>query len=1046
MNRKPSSFLIWPLMGFFASSVVQAQDIAVFGDYQNQSGTSGAAFFSGHVLPGQINGALNPELPKSGQYGLSQTSFGQMVAASVPFPAFQKTIIAAVNANLYCSDSSSCDAHAFRYKTILEEARTAQGIGLNDRLADLWLEADRSKALEEAGRIIEALRYDPSDSGLRHALLDIYYDLTVADMLLAKELESDAQMSVLNFDDARYYTEVGGFVINKEIDYLEQAKAAYEIAGRRYFQFLLSPLGVDTERATDVEDASFPFAYHLFRKLGTERDYKDLVLLFDLQKIYAQLSAKLLKLYILRNDAEDIEKAQRLLANVQQQSYIDGELLKGIFSAEELQQIPESAGLNAAQLGWEQALTQFASLSSHIDSETNPLGLAPDMLALFAEGAVVATDASGGIRLNDSFSQLQTKLLPDGATASGEFAEARQKYETAKTEYTSVRLNGDQVQSELENQRNLFASRLQSIVGCPHPSISASISGCVSYERPDENSGGLIYHQLQNIEQANLRIERNGQEIENLNQQIEIEIERVGLANGVNDLVAETYIKYGEKQAKLTEKIAEIRAKQAKSKGIASGLGSIIGSVAAAVFSGGTTLAVSSAIGSMSITQKSGGASVLSGIASGVGSILGGIADAKVISSIGGLEAEKERLEAQQQAEIAYLNGKIQDINSAARVKELLLNMSILAIDSESAALTLKQELSKLQALLDEKAYLEARWAASKEELAERYFADPVHRLILNDKIIEAEFTFKAAQRWLFWLARAYEYRWNTSINEDSIPALNYSTHYTIDSIYKLRNTEELLDMAKAIYSADHGRNIGVKKDTQSISFSFREDFLGFKRFQENGEPAVYSDPMSGEMVDALTAFRSYLKHIAPRVQSTKLPGREVLQLVFSTAKENLSGTFFNRSRWNEKNIWLSIAINAASSESELVVWLEQNGMSYLRNQRYGILDSTQPDRLLGETRIWPVQRWTSIGNGGEEFVHENFIGFAVNASVGSTPPSTPPESLRKAEFQELSPATSRWLLEVPVKSASGEQILDLDTVNDIEFQFENYYMAPRID
>ncbi|MCP4697972.1 MAG: hypothetical protein GY862_14135 [Gammaproteobacteria bacterium] len=1048
MNRVQQFLTCWLFIGFsILSANLKAQDITVFGDYQNRSGTAGAAFFSGHVVPAQINGTVNADLPKNNQFGLSRSAFGQAVAGTVPFPSFQNIIADEVKATLYCSTATVCDTHAFRYKTILAEARTSQGIGLDDRLGTLWTSVDRDSALGEAETIIEALRYDPSNQGLRTALLDIYYDLTVADMLLAKELEADAQMSVLNFTDSRYNTPSGGFVINKEIDYLEQAKASYETAGQRYFQFLLSPLGIDTARASDAGDTSLPFAYHLFYKMASGRDYKDLILLFDLQKMYAQLSAKLLKSYILRDDQTDVDNARQLLADVQQRSYIDGQVLKGIFSDAEVSQIPESSGLIAAQAGWQQALTRFVGLSSVINSETNPLGLAPDMLALFSNGAVI----NGGV-LNDSFAQLKSALLPDGVNAIGELGEAWGKYKAAFDDYTGFQLKSDQIQGELQNHRNLFASRLQTIAGCPHPSdISASVTGCTSYDKPTLNSAGLIYQQLQNIGQAKIRIERNGQEIDNLNRQIETEIERLGKANGVNNLIAETYIKYGNKQAKLTEEIARIRAKQAKKKGIASGIASIVSAVAG-IMSGGATFAITGLASSIAVNgevtvsdKSSGWGAFASGMVSGIGSILGGISDAKVINSIGALEAEKERLAAQQQAEITYLNGKIQAINSAAHVKGLLLNMSILAIDSESAALTMSQELSKLQALLDEQIYLEARWTASKDELASRYFADPVHRLILNDKVIEAEFVFKTAQRWLFWLVRAYEYRWNTSITENSIPAPDYSTHYTLNTIYKLRNAEELLDMAKAVYTANHTRTIGIKKDTQSITFSLREDFLGFKRLNANGETVLYPDPLTGESVDALTAFRSYLKHVAPHVVSKNLAGKEVVQLVFNTAKENLSGTFFNSGRWNEKNIWLSISINAESSESELVVWLEQNGMSYIRNQKRGAADTAQADRIKGEMRIWPVQRWTATGNAGEEFVHENFIGYAINAMIGSSLPATPPASVKKTEFQELSPATSRWVLEIPFRTTSGGQILDLDTVADIELQFENYYMAPRI-
>ena len=56
-------------------------------------------------------------------------------------------------------------------------------------------------------------------------------------------------------------------------------------------------------------------------------------------------------------------------------------------------------------------------------------------------------------------------------------------------------------------------------------------------------------------------------------------------------------------------------------------------------------------------------------------------------------------------------------------------------------------------------------------------------------------------------------------------------------------------------------------------------------------------DPVTGQSVDALTAFHSYLKSIAPHVKPTWGTNKEVVRLQFSTVRPNLQGIFFSPDR-----------------------------------------------------------------------------------------------------------------------------------------------------
>jgi hypothetical protein len=167
--------------------------------------------------------------------------------------------------------------------------------------------------------------------------------------------------------------------------------------------------------------------------------------------------------------------------------------------------------------------------------------------------------------------------------------------------------------------------------------------------------------------------------------------------------VSAVYIAYGNKQADITERIGHIKAAQAAANALAD------------IFS----------------AEK-----ILTGASFVV--LLNGAVQTGAEAGIGDLEAEKERLAAAEQAEI-------EGIDSAARVKTLLLGMHTLAVDSAEAALLMRQEIARMAALYREKSELESRIAERNSDLASRYFADPVHRLAADWRMIEANLGFEDA-------------------------------------------------------------------------------------------------------------------------------------------------------------------------------------------------------------------------------------------------------------------------------------------------------------
>jgi hypothetical protein len=212
-------------------------------------------------------------------------------------------------------------------------------------------------------------------------------------------------------------------------------------------------------------------------------------------------------------------------------------------------------------------------------------------------------------------------------------------------------------------------------------------------------------------------------------------------------------------------------------------------------------------------------------------------------------EKRKEYLAALEQAEI-------EGLESDAQVKTLLLGMSTLEVDSLEAALLLQQEEGRLVALYREKGELERTIAESAEAVADRYFADPVHRLRSQHDTVLANFSFDEAQKWLFFMVRALEYKWNT-------PFTNYlylGQRWSTETLFKLRNAAELELFYNAMIAYES--QIQLPKDDYFDWFSVREDFFGYKRTNNLGQLLFYVDTATGQSENAIEAFRRRLRRL----------------------------------------------------------------------------------------------------------------------------------------------------------------------------------------
>ncbi|HVR35511.1 MAG TPA: hypothetical protein VMS21_06625 [Methylomirabilota bacterium] len=872
---------------------------------------------------------------------------------------------------------------AFRYRHLLYGEEDSDLRARVEVLPELYGQAERDLAAAVQGELLKGLELNPDDADLGNLLLDIYYDRTVVEGLLAKEVEAEAERARFGLIPQ------GGFLIDDEIPLRSQVLESNRTVLNAYFPLLSDGLGL----AIDP-----PIGFQLFQDLVPTRGlmaatytneagmnvpvtgepmlfsgYKDLVLLFELLRDHGRAAETLARLLIARGEPDDITRAAEVIADAQRLVFLQGNLLKNLF--DDLPPEGDPSGLAEAMGGWRQRLNALASLQPLLSSGDNVLGFADDFM-------MYVQQFSGQTQnFFDSYDALKARLDPeDGSNPLGHALEELQQ---AVVSYADYRGFQDQLAAQFNNSSITYTDRLRDIVGVfpSDPRYS---------DNPTNNAGSELDLQYRSIELARLQIKRNQVEIGNLNQQIRIELNKA-------ESLSNVMVNFGSRQSRLTEQIGHINATQAGADALADALS----------------------------PEK-----LLTG------RIFGYILNAGVQAGGEVMKAEREG----QKEELAALEqATITGIESDATVKTLALGLKTLAVDSQEAAALLRQEMNRLVALYREKEDLEQKLAGQQQSLAYRYFADPIHRLTAQSNMTDANLAFEEARKWVFFLVRALEYKWNTPFRNFEYPS-GSGRRWSASTLFKLRNAAELEQMTLAMDTYES--QIQLPKDDYFDWFSVRDDFFGYRLTNRVGEAQVYADPISGEPVGAIEAFRSRLRQMQD--------ASGTIRLEFSTVREIPGGTFFRGPRFSatgqvlsrglflDKINWLKINLpgDHTLGRSQLSGELSYGGSSFIRNFDVGIPDPDRADRIRDELTAFSTRFWFFHAPSGTWRFNEALsspVTMQLNAD-----PRTPPTVQEIEVFKERSVAASGWVLRIQT-SDLGQPVLDLDELDDVELYFYHY-------
>ena len=895
-----------------------------------------------------------------------------------------------------------CYDFTFRYKDYLYSRKGEYIYGKLENISKYWGSEERINAQKRIKDLSQNLKNDLMDIAHREALLDVHYDIALAELGVAQEKVIDSLKISIGINPLV----TNEHAINQEIELLEESMNLFKNGLKVYFDLLKDSLGVDTKSIDENVVDDIPFGYYIFSSLVPSRSlysllqknaqdeyilpgeqaflssnnheteliingYKDLILLIQIEKEYVQTAVRLAKLYLIKHYSENClwpnkcHIAGTLIGNVLQASYLEVETLLNCFNITDLTNV--NWDIFPSQLydqisGWQIAINQLTFLQAFIHGEANPLGYRDDILVLIQTN-LPSTQVSEKFH---SFDFLSSYLTDE--TSGGPLSVALKDLQKAKKDYENYRDRQDQLAYQLNSSREKYDERLREIVGVGF--------GEPGYDNPAGNKAGEIALQNINIKRAELNFEASQKEVENIKEQINIEINKRGEQQSIKNAITQVILKYGEVATNLSERLSAISAEQ-------------------------LYLNTFFSTKNHSLSEYLSREEKLKGF----------------------FQGQLQRISALERAEIYSLESLLLDIESKALIKNMILRMESLLLDTINSALLIEQEYGRLAALISEKQYLEQRRTESNSELAARYFADPSHRLLKDQSIVQAELSFQRAQRWMFLAIKTLEYKWNIKLSHDDSTSIKLE--YTSKDLFKLRNANELNNMFNFMKNFDMNMNIGAPIDDAYKKFSLREDFLKYNKDIE--------------------AFRYYLSSNVLEVNDpeNKMPVK-VMRIKFSTVKEHLD--FFFRNRWLEKINFLKVKLLGGvriQQGSTLSGHLTYGGVSYIRNRKHGLIDQNDPDKLIGEMTAYPVN-YLFYNPNQNHWQNKTELEKSILIQFNEDPELFP-SIYRIESYRECSIANSEWSLYIPIMDLDNNEIVKISEILDIEIHF-NFYFYSRVN
>jgi hypothetical protein len=1009
--------------------------------------SSSAATYSGNV--DTTDSAPSGTIPGVGTVKLQESSFGQALATDVPYRGFELDSILRAQAVLYPATNLNnrveveASGAVFRYKFLLFNTN-AGTVAVDPDKMTLWFGATERAKFNDAVKLMrDALKYAPYDRTLRNTLLDAYYDRAVAEAQFVKlDLARIARyrLGLLALAPSE-------FVINKEIEIATNLLARYEDAFRGYGEMLKDRMGVDVKEYDPNAVAGLPMGTFIFQQeqpfrnqyaaqwvddagvirtvprydpaLGTNvvdpdrvmfAAYKDYVMLTGLLRDYARSAADLVPLFGMRGlktpTQDDVQAAYNLIAKVQRETQMQVLWLRSMFPA--FDPGPgDASGFQAALNGLGVGLADLDSFRAFLDGKANLLGFDPNFLVLIKE-------APDGTERFDSYDALMYWI--GARPPMSDFTPlgyARTAYNEAKASYENYKGKADQVWDQLDTIAGTYDDRYYEITGWDPGDTTTSH---ILAPKP----GSELWQANQNIALSDKRVASMRAQSANLAGTITTANEVVTLASTKSDRLDTAKTDYFNTTTPTWDNLADYAANMAASQ-------AAYDTITAIASIDGITTILGAGLNIAAI-----------GLSGAANTVIQTVNSHKTKTA----ERDLERAAADYDVAQMKLDIPTEIAQAGMEYQDRLREQTALALEMDDATTTQGQEVARRALLIRELERIKQQAEESDANLADRYYADPIHYLRAQNDMILADQAFRDAQRWTFFTLRALEFKWNKDFVISWL-----SKDWQLSSIFKLRNYTELAQLVGAMEEFNRVNLLGFNREPFLDVISLRNDILA--PAAGKGQDDLWLDVETGDRVTSTNLFRRKLQRMVDGeghllLNLNTFAFKKDSGFFFLGPRYRTNGTVLSAGKYLDKIDW--IKFNVVGSHTPVVrdANLSYGGTCYLRTRVPPCGDPDNPFELAGEYRVFPFYYFRTLDNGvtwQTRKVQEDTVKMAFTQASGEPEPDLQyPNSLLKNLFlKERSVAATSWVLTLP------KGTFNLNQMEDIEIYVRHLFVSREI-
>jgi hypothetical protein len=1036
--------LLLPALGVHAAI---EQPMTVVPDYRNPVSLGGnhppcVTIYGGHVLTYKAPGSTEPaQVPSSNSYMLMQSAFGQPVSA-IPYADYVNDTLRRAQDLLYYNTTPGASAElnakaAFRYKVYLysRDPDTAKVRADFHSFDNMYAEEERVRAATAELMILEGLRYSPMNPKIWNILLDVYYDRAVAEIQFIKL--KLANLSALRLGLTAPKPNQVELVIDQEIEFYKSILEGHEHILAQYSRLFTESFGIDVHRYDPHAEPDVPVGYYVFQKEVPSRSlhasqfrdndgvvrtvpdrygnsaprqlfagYRDYVLLLGVLRDYARDAAQLVQDYALRGrqtvQYDDYAQGGRLIDRVQTELIFGQAILKGMFPGYPPEGDPDNAGVRAALNGVAVGLGNLSEMKGFLKGEVNFLGFDPNFLILIQEYPIQIPE---GNRF-DSYDAIVAWLGQEYSPLQM----AELTYTEARNAYQSYRGYADQVFNELTEVETTYHGEYFRIVGAMPDDPTYNVTNPAPGSELD-----LVNHRIAGGEVKMASLAARATKLK----------EHIAKATDFRDNSADekissiktAYSTYKDTVSSEWDMITHWNAAQAFSQ---AAYDTISDCMAIGTTAGGSINPVGAVTGAAGITTVAiaGAANTL---VQTTGEELKGFA-----------QKEIDRAQAEYQKEIALVDVDLLRNEAESRLSDLEEEQISIAIDMSETQAMLNEESASRNLLIRRASRALQMLEQNQQRVADRYYADPIHYLRAQNKVIEAEFAFREAQEWAFFAARALEYKYNKLFVQHFM-----ERDWQISTLFQLRNYDELDNFFAAMneFNLINLTSL-IGRNSFTDCLSVHKDFWALAETVVDGgveRPAQYFSSDGERLLSSVEKFREEVRsridkdnQIVLQLDTTNLTKTE--GAFFIGPEYNNDLCVIQAGKWLDKIEWIKINLVGTHPERTFTGGdFAYGGNTYIRALQPPCPET--PLEIPGDWMVYPFRFFFTLDNGAtwQSRDAQAFTPIMLFSNTSGEPGGPDGHDYENRGLKERSVAASRITLKIPAAQVNINQLDDIE-------------------